>query len=247
MKLKIIKIILSLVAIALIATSLLSYWNKIKADRLVEAKEQKVLSDELEQRAKFLNIKLGSDMNNYKGFRALTRVGPDFSEAETGSKVWGYFKKDEKYNHIGSFYLLDFIADAQLAGANIPVKETEGKIGLALRVYTFDNKIYRIEAIVKEYDTSFNELLRQVYGPAAYDNGYNDISYKSTDELTWESPSVTLTTRGTVEVGFTNGRVSGIPDRSRYIKYVYNPLLEKLYSIQSDAHRKELQSAEEQL
>jgi hypothetical protein len=215
-----------------------------KENKELELSRVKISSNKLED-AKFVDIRLGKSIDSYKGFRLLDPYsGDNFYEESIGEQAYGYFNRDGKYSNIGSFSLSDPIAEAAYAGIELSRKQITNSSDVRLSVYTFNNKIYKISFVVKEFtDSNFNDILKAAYGPSSADNGHNDVRYYSDEQIIWESPNVLLTTHGETKAGYYKGRLSMIPDKKRYVTYLYKPLKLMLDSAQSAKNNKTVEDA----
>lgn len=137
----------------------------------VEEVQQPVYSTALEQKMGFKDIRLGSSIRNYNGFREV--MFPSFSEI--GTKRYVYYQQDEKYLSIGNSYRLR---------TNDKFNNSNNYFTF-LFVETFNDKIYKIEATIDD-DRShsfINVLLESLGQPYTKNQG---------SAYTWESHNTSL-------------------------------------------------------
>lgn len=227
------------------------FWNDKQKKNWQEAyeKEEKlklirVQSNELENRARFLDIKLNSDIAGYPGFAEIDPLNGNvgaFVNTQAGEKSWYYPRNFGKYNRVGGFEILDPNLERYLFG----YKESEANNfpHTSIILFTLNDRIYKIKFTVKENENAiggglepFADFLRMVYGPCVNDNGHNDVDYRKAGEFSWESNSVLLTT-----VAETKVCTYRSPEKEYYTvinrftkcEYVFKPLANQLDSLQN--------------
>ena len=236
------------------------YRNKLAQtewERKETLKSIRIQSKSLEQRAKFLDLKLGSSIKDYSGFGRLDVYSmSSFADESAGEESWGYFGKNLKYSLVGPFRLLDPVSEIERLDGKYGQPKYKNYSKTALTVFTFKGSIYKITAKIKaegSYTTPsdrFNTLLRSVYGPCVIDNGYNEVDYTSNDERVWESQNVTLTTRGEFKQNYiqSNGRwVHAGSDHITHVEYIYLPLAKELANVKANKANKIINEGTEKL
>lgn len=202
-----------------------------------------IQSPVLEQRAKFLDLKLGSDIHQYPGFKKWEFQLPSVE----GEESWGYFGKDNQYASVGHFEVLNPIRELESAEMKFDQPKYKNSSRVALTVITYKKQIYKISAKIKEEGelvnetTRFNNFLRSVYGPCVTDNGHNEVDYNADEEKVWESKNVTLTTRGDTKIrySYANGRSRYVGvDHFTTVEYVYKPVAEKVAALEAQQYGK---------
>ncbi len=221
-------------------------------------KHVKIYSEQLEERAKFMNIKLGSPISAYKGFAPFDMLSSiclyanALTDENSHEQAWGYFSGDRKYSSIGRFQLGSHHYDIRKNKEKLTKsqgRESDSKI----MVFTVNGIIYKIHADIEEASMgsmssldSFNYFLKNVYGPAINDNGHNDIYYNVNDDLTWESKNIILTTITNNRTDYVGNKMSGTT-LVTHVEYIFKPLQNELNEIQSEVKQKETQEATDKL
>ncbi|TAH20129.1 MAG: hypothetical protein EAZ08_06975 [Cytophagales bacterium] len=163
-----------LVALSLVC-SVYTFFSCNGTKNDVEEVQQPVYSTALEQKMGFKDIRLGSSIRNYNGFREV--MFPSFSEI--GTKRYVYYQQDEKYLSIGNSYRLR---------TNDKFNNSNNYFAF-LFVETFNDKIYKIEATIDDdYDHSFINVLLESLGQPFSKKAYSNIDFI----YSWESNSVSL-------------------------------------------------------
>ena len=226
-------VLLAVTSIFILFAAAWDYYERYKVGKEYELSQIRIVSPKLET-AKFFDLKLGSSIGSYRGFKLLESSGDNFYDESLGEQAYGYFGRDSKYSRIGEFHLSDPISEAIELGVKTTASQIANSSRVKLSIFTFNKKIYKIEAVIKEYtDGNFNDIFKTAYGPAALDNGHNKIRYFSDDEIQWESSNVLLTTYGETKPTYYEGRLSMIPNKHRYITYLSKPLKALMDSAQS--------------